>query len=118
MGEFSYSAMSADSLTSKAALADPFAPDLTLERDFLEMPGLHGVLTDQHLWERDRIGRTVTLLARLLRDGWSQRRAASPPTGRRLCISIRGTEASRYSPRRTIRRRMCIFYALRTAGAL
>ena len=71
LGEFSYSAMGEDSLTSKAALADPFAPDLTLARDFLEMPGLHGVLTDQHLWERDRIGRTVTLLARLLHDGWT-----------------------------------------------
>jgi cyanophycinase len=70
LGEFSYSAMGEDSLTSKAALADPFAPDLTLARDFLEMPGLHGVLTDQHLWERDRIGRTITLLARLLHDGW------------------------------------------------
>jgi cyanophycinase-like exopeptidase len=71
LGEFSYSAMGEDSLTSKAALADPFAPDLTLARGFLKMPGLHGVLTDQHLWERDRIGRTVTMLARLLHDGWS-----------------------------------------------
>ncbi len=71
LGEFSYSAMGEESLTSEVALADPFAPDLTLARDFLEMPGLHGVLTDQHLWERDRIGRTVTLLARLLHDGWT-----------------------------------------------
>ena len=70
LGEFSYSAMGEESLTSDVALADPFAPDLTLTRDFLEMPGLHGVLTDQHVWERDRIGRTVTLLARLLHDGW------------------------------------------------
>ena len=62
--------MGEDSLTSKAALADPFAPDLTLARNFLDLPRLRGVLTDQHLWERDRIGRTVTLLARLLHDGW------------------------------------------------
>jgi cyanophycinase-like exopeptidase len=70
LGDFSYSAMGEESLTSRAALADPFAPDLTLARNFLDLPRLRGVLTDQHLWERDRIGRTVTLLARLLHDGW------------------------------------------------
>jgi cyanophycinase len=29
------------------------------------------VLADQHLQERDRIGRTVALLSRLQKDGWS-----------------------------------------------
>jgi len=71
MGEFSYSAMSPESLTSEVALADPYAADVTLERDFLVLPGLRGVLTDQHLWERDRIGRTVALMARLVQDGWA-----------------------------------------------
>jgi cyanophycinase len=71
LGEFVYSATGPDSLTTPAALADPFAADLTLERDFLALPGLGGIITDQHLIERDRIGRTVTLLARLMKDGWS-----------------------------------------------
>jgi len=71
MGEFSYSAMSPESLTAEVALADPYAADVTLERDFLVLPGLEGVLTDQHLWERDRIGRTVALMARLVQDGWT-----------------------------------------------
>jgi cyanophycinase-like exopeptidase len=71
LGEFSYSAMGSDSLTSAAALGDPFVADLTLERDFLHLLPLHNVLTDQHLWERDRIGRTVALLARLVNDGWA-----------------------------------------------
>jgi len=71
MGEFSYSAMSPESLTTEVALADPYAADVTLERDFLVLPGLQGVLTDQHLWERDRIGRTVALMARLVQDGWA-----------------------------------------------
>jgi cyanophycinase-like exopeptidase len=71
MGQFSYSAMSPESLTSAAALADPFHVDLTLETDFLNFVGLENVITDQHLIERDRIGRTVTLLARLLHDGWT-----------------------------------------------
>ncbi len=71
LGEFVYSAEGKDSLTSAAALADPFAPDLTLARGFLALAGLENVITDQHLQERDRIGRTVALLSRLQRDGWS-----------------------------------------------
>ncbi len=70
LGEFVYSAMGQESLTSATALADPYAPDVTLARGFLALPGLERVLTDQHLQERDRIGRTVALLARLVRDGW------------------------------------------------
>ncbi|MDH4110266.1 MAG: cyanophycinase [Gammaproteobacteria bacterium] len=71
LGEFSYSAMTENSLTAANALADPYHPDLTLETDFLELAGLEGLITDQHLVERDRIGRTLALLARLVQDGHS-----------------------------------------------
>lgn len=71
MGEFVYSAMSNSSLTSTEGLADPFHRDLTLDRDFLALPMLSGLITDQHLQERDRMGRTVAFLARLVRDGWT-----------------------------------------------
>jgi cyanophycinase-like exopeptidase len=71
MSEFIYSAMSNSSLTSAEALANPFHRDLTLDRDFLTLPKLGGLITDQHLQERDRMGRTVTFLARLVRDGWT-----------------------------------------------
>lgn len=70
LGEFVYSALY-ESLTSAVALADPYAKDVTLARDFLTLPRLGGILTDQHLQERDRIGRTVALLARLAQDGWA-----------------------------------------------
>lgn len=73
MGEYVYSAEATDSLTSDVALADPYAPELTLRRDFLALRHLDNVLTDQHLQERDRIGRTVAMLARLIQDGWSER---------------------------------------------
>jgi cyanophycinase-like exopeptidase len=73
MSEFVYSAMSNSSLTSEEALADPFHRDLTLDRDFLALPQLRGLITDQHLQERDRMGRTVTFLARLVKDGWTAR---------------------------------------------
>ena len=68
LGEFSYSAMSNDSLTAEAALSDPFHADLTLETDFIRIAGLENILTDQHLIERNRIGRTVAMLARLVDD--------------------------------------------------
>jgi len=71
LGEYVYSAMGTESLTSAVAMKNPFAPDLTLERDFLALPRLEGVLTDQHLQERGRIGRTLALLARIIADGWS-----------------------------------------------
>jgi cyanophycinase len=71
MGPFLYSAMSNSSLTSAEALADPFHRDLTLDRDFLALPAVGGTVTDQHLQERDRMGRTVAFLARLVRDGWT-----------------------------------------------
>jgi len=71
LGEFSYSAMGRESLTAPMALANPYDPEVTLERDFLTLPALEGIITDQHLWERDRIGRTVALLARLVQDGWT-----------------------------------------------
>jgi cyanophycinase-like exopeptidase len=73
MGEFVYSAEGQESLTSAVALADPYAPDLTLARGFIALPWLENVLTDQHLQERDRIGRTVALLSRIQQDGWSAR---------------------------------------------
>jgi cyanophycinase len=73
LGEYVYSAESEESLTSGVALANPFAPDLTLARGFLALPGLENVITDQHLQERDRIGRTIALLSRLQADGWSER---------------------------------------------
>ncbi len=71
LGEFVYAAMSEASLTAGHALADPFHDDLTLARDFLALPALGNILADQHLQERDRIGRTLAMLARLVHDGWT-----------------------------------------------
>jgi cyanophycinase-like exopeptidase len=71
LGQFLYSAMSNSSLTSDEALADPFDRDLTLDRDFVSIARMAGLITDQHLIERDRMGRTVAFLARLVKDGWT-----------------------------------------------
>lgn len=71
MAEFSYSATGQGSLSSSEGLQDPFHRDLTLERDFLALPQLEGEITDTHFIERDRMGRTMAFLARLVRDGWT-----------------------------------------------
>jgi cyanophycinase-like exopeptidase len=71
MGQFINSAMGKYTLTSSMALANPFDPNLTLDKDFVALSGLQGIITDQHLIERDRIGRTMAFLARLVNDGYT-----------------------------------------------
>lgn len=68
LGEFIFTAMN-DTAYSKETLADPYNKEVTLERGFLDVPCLQGVLTDQHFVRRDRLGRSVGFLARILQDG-------------------------------------------------
>ena len=70
LSEFIYAAQR-QSVTSTQALADPFNRNITLDRDFLLLPHMSGVITDQHLIERDRLGRTLTFMARIVADGWA-----------------------------------------------
>ena len=70
MGEYVYSAMT-ESVTTESGLGNPFNADLTLARDFLKLPWMENIITDQHLQERHRIGRTIAFMARLVEDGWT-----------------------------------------------
>ena len=69
LSEFTYSALNA-SVTTDTAVADPFHADITLDRNFLALPHMAGIITDSHVIERGRLGRTVAFMARLKRDGW------------------------------------------------
>lgn len=75
LSEFSYAALEG-SITTPEATANPFSPDLTLAKDFLTLPHLSGIITDSHVIERSRLGRTVAFMARLHRDGWLNGRPA------------------------------------------
>lgn len=75
LGEFAFSARN-DTVTSPEALANPFDPKVTLERDFLSIPVMRGIITDSHFSPRQRMGRTVAFLARIVQDGWSNRARA------------------------------------------
>ncbi len=57
------------SITSASALANPYDRSLTLDTGFVTgLSGLGGAITDSHLVARDRMGRLVTFLARMLKD--------------------------------------------------
>jgi cyanophycinase len=76
LGEFVYGCLQdkpddAD-LSSREVLADPYVKRVTLVRDFLKVPGLDTVLTDSHFAKRDRMGRSLGFLARIVEDGWSK----------------------------------------------
>ena len=75
-GEFVYGALGDkpddDGLSSPAVLANPYTERVTLVRDFLKIPHLEGLITDSHLAKRDRMGRTLGFLARIIQDGWSK----------------------------------------------
>lgn len=68
LGEFIFTAMN-DTALSKETLADPYNKQVTLGRGFLNVPYMQGILTDQHFVKRDRLGRSVGFLARILQDG-------------------------------------------------
>lgn len=67
LGQYYFSALH-DSVTSAAALADPFDRKITVGRDFIAAPPLVGVITDSHFMARQRLGRLVVFLARIAVD--------------------------------------------------
>jgi cyanophycinase len=72
LGEFSFASV-IDTIHSPEALANPYGNKVTLTRDFLRIPGLAGTITDTHFVKRDRLGRLLVFMARILEDGWAKR---------------------------------------------
>ena len=70
MGEFLFSAEN-NTVDSPTALSDPYGKRIALDRDFLVLPNMSGIITDSHFAARDRMGRLVTFLARIMQDDWS-----------------------------------------------
>jgi len=75
-GEFVYGALGDKpddkALSSADVLPNPYFERVTLVRDFLKIPHLENLITDSHFAKRDRMGRTLGFLARIMKDGWSQ----------------------------------------------
>jgi cyanophycinase len=71
LGEFSFSSM-IDTIHSPEALGDPYGNKITISREFLTIPLLKGVITDTHFAKRDRMGRLLVFMARILQDDWAK----------------------------------------------
>ena len=75
LGEFVYGALGDkpddNDLASTDVLPNPYFERVTLIRGFLKNPHLENLLTDSHFAKRDRMGRTLGFLARIMQDGWS-----------------------------------------------
>jgi len=72
-GEFVYDGCGTDGATSALALADPYDPTMRFTYDFFRWRYMGGVITDQHVVARQRLGRTLTFVARQLKDGRARR---------------------------------------------
>jgi cyanophycinase len=68
LGQFVFTAEK-DTVTSPQALANPYHERVTVGDEFLHIPALAGVITDSHFVTRDRMGRLLVFLARILQDG-------------------------------------------------
>jgi cyanophycinase len=68
LGEYYFSAEH-DSVTSAQALANPFDERVQVGNGFLQIAALQGLITDSHFHARDRMGRTLVFLARMMEVG-------------------------------------------------
>jgi cyanophycinase len=71
LGQYSFTGESGD-ITSEEALKNPFAAGVKVTREFFELPHLQDVLVDHHFRQRDRMGRLIVFLARILHLGWER----------------------------------------------
>jgi cyanophycinase len=76
LGQYVYSAENDKpddpNLSSSEAMANPFTDQVIIRRNFLDIPVLRNVITDTHSKARDRMGRTLVFLARIVQDGWDE----------------------------------------------
>lgn len=70
LGQFYFPAYK-DTITSSQSLPNPGHERLILEKNLLKLPFLGKLITDSHFQNRDRMGRLLTFMARILCDNWS-----------------------------------------------
>lgn len=70
LGEYIFAAYNG-TVYSNEALANPYNFYITLDRNFLTIPLLQKTITDSHFVTRNRMGRLIVFLARIIKDGWT-----------------------------------------------
>lgn len=79
------------SMISDTALLDPYDKGVTIyHNDLLHAPYLQNVLTDQHYLARNREGRHVTFLARIIKDWGITPTGIAPNERTAVCIDENG----------------------------
>lgn len=79
------------SMVSDSALMDPFDKGVTLyHNDLLHAPYLQNVLTDQHYLARNREGRHVAFMARIINDWGILPKGIAPNERTAVCIDENG----------------------------
>ena len=77
LGEYIFSAENDrpddKNLSSDESLADPFYRQVVIAPDLLGIPILHGIITDSHFDTRQREGRLLVFMARILASGQTSR---------------------------------------------
>lgn len=72
LGEFSYSALNDSNvpgnLDSRQTLSDPYTERVTITHNFLKVDLLRQTITDTHFVARDRLGRLLGFMARIIQD--------------------------------------------------
>jgi cyanophycinase-like exopeptidase len=101
LGEYDFAALNG-SVTSDQALADPYNKYVTLDpnplssmQKFIAPPELANTITDAHLQERNRMGRLITFIARLVQpngsfgcDGGVLQAGTAPGAARGIGIEV------------------------------
>jgi len=65
LGNYLYTAQ-LGSVTSSEALRNPYDQYITFGQALFQIPNIEHIITDMHFYQRDRMGRLVTFLARLM----------------------------------------------------
>lgn len=68
LGQFAFDAKNGG-ITSEEALANPYSEKLTLTKDFIKIGSLANLITDSHYSQRNRQGRHIAFMARIIQEG-------------------------------------------------
>lgn len=78
-------------VTAAEALANPYLSAVMLHKDdFLNVPYLQNIITDQHFSQREREGRTAVFLARIMKDWNKTPNAIAVDEKTAVCIDENG----------------------------
>ena len=79
MGQYVYTALN-NSVTPAEALRNPYNSFITLGTDFVSLPNMQKIIAEPHFFPRDRMGRMMAFLARLVKDNFTAPATVAEPS--------------------------------------